>query len=158
MSAGRGIPGWWFDDIVIGRTYEFGAAQVTAEDIALFHERFAPNLPLKAPRPGEEALGPQAAESHVYALWRRMLWEETRDWPVLQRIGQDALRYFKAVRAGEELTVRLTFLATEERNDREGVLIAQHEVLDREGLLVMSVITRTLLAKRPPATNPDPDL
>ena len=55
-------------------------------------------------------------------------------------------------------TVRLTFLATEDRNDREGVLIAQHEVLDRSGLLVMSVITRTLLAKRPPATNPDPDL
>ncbi|MFM1975640.1 MAG: hypothetical protein RL145_486, partial [Pseudomonadota bacterium] len=90
------------------------------------------------------------AESHVYALWRRMLWEETREWPVLQRLGQDALRYYKAVYAGEELSVRLTFLATEDRNDREGVLTASHEVQDQDGLLVMSVMTRTLMAKRPP--------
>jgi acyl dehydratase len=154
--AGAG-PGWWFEDIVIGRSYEFGCARVTSEDIALFHERFAPNLPLKAPRPGDEDLGPRAAESHVYALWRRMLWEETREWPVLQRIGQDALRYYKAVHAGEELTVRLTFLSVEDRGPREGVLMANHEVLDREGLLVMSVMTRTLLAKRPPPLNADPD-
>ncbi|MCA3698099.1 MAG: hypothetical protein INF09_15635, partial [Aquidulcibacter sp.] len=50
----------------------------------------------------------------------------------------------------EELSVRLTFLATEDRNDREGVLTASHEVQDQDGLLVMSVMTRTLMAKRPP--------
>lgn len=142
-------PGWWFEDIIVGRTYDFGAANVTADDIALFHERFAPNLPLKTAEPGRADAGPRAAESHVYALWRRMLWEETREWPVVQRLGQDALRYYKAVYAGEELSVRLTFLAVEDRTDREGVLMASHEVMDREGLLVMSVMTRTLMAKRP---------
>jgi acyl dehydratase len=142
-------PGWWFEDIIVGRTYDFGAANVTADDIALFHERFAPNLPLKTAEPGRSDAGPRAAESHVYALWRRMLWEETREWPVVQRLGQDALRYYKAVYSGEELSVRLTFLAVEDRTDREGVLMASHEVLDREGLLVMSVMTRTLMAKRP---------
>lgn len=142
-------PGWWFEDIIVGRTYDFGAAQVTGEDIALFHERFAPNLPLKTAEAGREDAGPRAAESHVYALWRRMLWDETREWPVLQRLGQDALRYYKAVYAGEELSVRLTFLAVEDRSDVAGVLMANHEVLDREGLLVMSVMTRTLMAKRP---------
>ena len=142
-------PGWWFEDIIVGRTYDFGAALVSAEDITLFHERFAPNLPLKASEQGREGAGPRAAESHIYALWRRMLWEETREWPVLQRLGQDALRYYKAAYAGEELSVRLTFLATEDRNDREGVLTASHEVQDQDGLLVMSVMTRTLMAKRP---------
>jgi acyl dehydratase len=143
-------PGWWFEDIIVGRTYDFGAAKVTAEDITLFHERFAPNLPLK-PREVDadgDDKGPRTAEAHVYALWRRMLWEETRDWPVLQRLGQDALRFYRTVYAGEELTVRLSFLAVEDRSDHEGVLIASHEVLDREGLLVMSVMTRTLMAKR----------
>ncbi len=142
-------PGWWFEDIIIGRTYDFGAAQVTADDITLFHERFAPNLPLKTREAGKEGAGPRAAESHIYALWRRMLWEETRDWPVIQRLGQDALRYYKASYAGEELTVRLSFLATENRNETEGVLTASHEVLDQDGLLVMSVMTRTVMAKRP---------
>jgi acyl dehydratase len=142
-------PGWWFEDIIIGRTYDFGAAKVTAEDIALFHERFAPNLPLKTREAGKEGAGPRAAESHIYALWRRMLWEETRGWPVVQRLGQDALRYYKASYAGEELTVRLSFLATEDRNEAEGVLTASHEVLDQDGLLVMSVMTRTVMAKRP---------
>jgi acyl dehydratase len=78
-----------------------------------------------------------------------MLWEETRNWPVVQRLGQDALRYYKASYAGEELTVRLCFLATEDRSDTEGVLTASHEVLDQDGLLVMSVMTRTVMAKRP---------
>ncbi len=144
-------PGWWFEDIIVGRSYDFGAALVSADDIALFHERFAPNLPLKASEKGREGAGPRAAESHVYALWRRMLWEETREWPVLQRLGQDALRYYKAVYAGEVLSVRLTFLATEDRSDRDGVLTANHEVQDQDGLLVMSVMTRTLMSKRPPS-------
>jgi acyl dehydratase len=142
-------PGWWFEDIIIGRTYDFGTAKVTADDIALFHERFAPNLPLKTHEQGREGAGPRAAESHIYALWRRMLWEETRGWPVVQRLGQDALRYYKASYAGEELTVRLSFLAVEDRNETEGVLTASHEVLDQDGLLVMSVMTRTVMAKRP---------
>ena len=59
------------------------------------------------------------------------------------------MRYYKASYAGEELTVRLSFLATEDRNDTEGVLTASHEVLDQDGLLVMSVMTRTVMAKRP---------
>lgn len=142
-------PGWWFEDIIVGRTYDFGAAKVTADDIALFHERFAPNLPLKPREPGREGAGPRAAESHIYALWRRMLWEETREWPVLQRLGQDALRYYKAVYAGEELTVRLTFMAVEDRSDHDGILTASHDILDQDGLLVMSVMTRTRMAKRP---------
>ncbi|MCU0882915.1 MAG: hypothetical protein MUF14_09640 [Hyphomonadaceae bacterium] len=158
MAEVARTPGWWFDDIIVGRTYEFGAARVTADDIALFHERFAPHLPLKASEPGREGRGPRAAESHIYALWRRMLFDETREWPILQRLGQDALRYYRAVYAGDELTVRLAFLATEDRNDREGVLVASHEVMDVDGLLVMSVMTRTLLAKRPKAINADPGL
>ena len=149
-------PKWWFDDIIVGRSYEFGAARITAEDIDLFHERFAPNLPLKPAQPDRPDAGARAAESHIYALWRRMLFDETREWPVLARLGQDALRYYRTCYAGDELSVKLTLLATENRNDYEGVLIASHEVLDQDGLLVMSVITRTLLAKRPPASRADP--
>jgi acyl dehydratase len=149
MSALPHIPGWWFEDIIIGRTYEFGAALVTADDIALFHERFAPHLPMKPAEPGLENRGPRAAESHVYALWRRMLFDETRQWPIIQRLGQDALRYYKAAYAGDALSVKLTFLSTEDLGSDRGILLANHDVIDAEGLIVMSVMTRTMMAKRP---------
>lgn len=142
-------PNWWFDDIIKGRSYDFGIAEVSAEDIALFHERFAPHLPLKANDKGLEHRGPRAAESHIYALWRRMLFDETRTWPILRRLAQDNLRYYRACYAGDKLHVRLTFNSIENRNDEEGVLVANHEILDNEELLVMSVVTRTLMAKRP---------
>lgn len=140
---------WWFDDIIKGRTYDFGAAEVTAEDIALFHEKFAPHLPLKANEAGLEHKGPRAAESHIYALWRRMLFDETRTWPIIRRLSQDNLHYYRACYAGDRLHVRLTFNSIENRNDEEGVLIASHEILDADDLLVMSVFTKTLMAKRP---------
>ena len=33
-------PNWWFEDIIIGRTYDFGAALVSAKDIKIFHDLF----------------------------------------------------------------------------------------------------------------------
>lgn len=142
-------PNWWFEDIIVGRTYDFGAGEIKAEDISLFHERFAPHLPDKPYEKGLEHKGPRAAESHVYAVWRKMLFDETRTWPVVKRLAQDNLRYYRACYAGDQLHVRLTFLSAEDRCDEEGVLVAQHEILDNDDLLVMSVITRTLLAKCP---------
>jgi acyl dehydratase len=136
-------PHWWFEDIVVGRTWEFGAAKVTAEDVALFHERFAPTMQDKAPEAGREANGPRAAESHVYAI--------------LQRQAQDALRFYKAVYAGDVLSVRMAFAATEDRGPQGGILISEHEVMDQDGLLVMSVIMRSLLAKKPADLPEDPE-
>ena len=142
-------PNWWFDDIIVGRTFEFGAGEITAEDVQLFHDRFAPNLPLKPLDKGIEHLGPRAADSHIYAVFRKMLFDETRSWPILARMSQDNLRFYKACHAGDKLSVMMTFMAVEDRSPSEGVLTANHEVINQEGLLVMSVLTRTLMAKRP---------
>jgi hypothetical protein len=76
MSVKRLAPrgqSWLFDDIPLGYVHVFGAALVTGEDIRLFHDRFAPHLPLRADAPSAET--PPAAQAHVYALWSRMLWE-----------------------------------------------------------------------------------
>jgi hypothetical protein len=141
---------WHFDDIPLGYVHVFGAAPVTAEDLALFLDRFAPHLPL---RPGDGAAGDvgqsaPAAQAHVYALWSRMLWEETRDWPVLARLGQDALRWYKSAHAGDVLSVRLTFQSKQPVAEDRGILIAGHEVLNQSGELVMALMTRTVMARR----------
>jgi hypothetical protein len=84
---------WASDDIPLRYAHVFGSEHVTGEDIALFQDRFAPHLPLQADPAASAALGPAAAQADVYALWSRMLWHETKDWPVLARLGQDALRW-----------------------------------------------------------------
>lgn len=142
-------PNWFFEDIIIGRTYEFGACAISLDDIEVFHRLFAVNMPHKPSETGMEHRGARVAESHIYALWRQMLYDETRSWPILRRLGQDNLRFYRTCYAGDELHVRMCFLATEDRDEKSGVMVASHEVLDKEDLLVMSVLTRTLVAKRP---------
>ena len=146
MTGTRG-QSWYFDDLPVGYIHVFGQAGVSAEDIALFGERFAPHLPLnteaKAP-----VTSPPAAQAHVYALWSRMLWDETKDWPVLARLGQDALRWYKTAHAGDTLSIRLTFMSKQEIGDDRGILIAQHDVLNQHGELVMSLMTRTVVQRQ----------
>lgn len=145
-SAIRG-QSWLFDDVPLGYVHVFGAAPVTADDIALFTQRFAPHLPLKDDG-GEPVASPPAAQAHIYALWSRMLWEETKDWPVLARLGQDALRWYKTAHAGDVLGVRLTFVSKQPVSEERGILIASHEVLNQDGELVMALMTRTVMARR----------
>jgi hypothetical protein len=144
-----GPPGqsWHFDDIPVGYVHVFGAAAVTAEDLALFTARFAPHLPLN-PESKTPPRSPPAPQAHVYALWSRMLWEETRDWPVLARLGQDALRWYKTAHAGDTLSVRLTFMSKQPIGDDRGILITQHDVTNQTGELVMTLMTRTVVARR----------
>lgn len=149
MSVKRTAPrgqSWLFDDIPLGYVHVFGAAPVTGEDIRLFHDRFAPHLPLRADAPA--GASQPAAQAHIYALWSRMLWDETKDWPVLARLGQDALRWFKSAHEGDVLSVRLTFVSKQAVSDDRGILIASHDVLDQSGELVMALMTRTVMARR----------
>ena len=78
-----------------------------------------------------------------------MLWEETRDWPVLARLGQDALRWYKTAHAGDTLVIRLTFVSKQPIGEDRGILIAQHDVLNQAGELVMSLMTRTMVGRKP---------
>jgi hypothetical protein len=147
MKALKG-QSWAFDDIPIGYVHMFGAAAVDAGDLRLFVDRFAPHLPLKGSGGAGQDPSPPAAQAHVYALWSRMLWEETKDWPVLARLGQDALRWYKTAHAGDVLSVRLTFMAKDAVSQDRGILIANHEVLNHNGELVMALMTRTVMGRK----------
>jgi hypothetical protein len=138
---------WCFDDIPLGYTHSFGTAVLREEDIALFKGRFAPHLPMA----GGDAtqLNEPAAQAHVYALWSRMLWQETKDWPVLARLGQDALRWYRTAHAGDELSMRVTFVSKQPLDEGRGIVIASHEVVNQTGELVMALMTRSVLARLP---------
>ncbi len=139
-----------FDDIDVDHVEEFGAFAVDAGDVAVFRERFAPHLPM-TPDDRDGSDREVAAQAHVYAMWSRMLYDFTEEWPILARIGQDQVRWYKAVRAGDVLSVRMTFLAKDKLDDTRGRVVSQHEVVNDRGELVLSLITRTVLAARPKA-------
>jgi acyl dehydratase len=140
---------FWFDDIQIGRVHLFGAATIDLDEILDFHFRFAPHLPQQMASAGlDPAKGPPAAQAHIYAIWSRLLWEECRDWPILTRLGQDALRWYKTAHAGDVLSVRLTFMSRDDLAADRGMIVVQHDVLNQHGELVMSLLTRTVMAKK----------
>lgn len=141
--------GWRFDEIPQDFVHDYGVCRLEAGDIALFHGQFGPYLPMRAQEAGDAKKGPPAAQAHIYALWTRMLWSETRDWPVLRRLGQDALRYYAPVYAGDVLCARMSFVGKDDIGPDRGILIAAHEVMNQDGALIMSVMTRTVLAKAP---------
>jgi acyl dehydratase len=139
--------GMHFDDIHPGQVFSFGGSRLTAEDVEEFLERFAPHLPMhegEFNRVDRRAV----AQGHVYALWSRMLYEFTHDWPILARIGQDQLRWYKTAYVDDVLTVRITFLTAEPLDSARGVVVTQHDVLNQHGELVMSLLTRAVVARR----------
>ncbi len=135
---------WYLDDIPMGYVHVFGAAAIERDDIALFEQRFGPALPMRA---GESSEG-AAPQALVYAIWTRLIWQETQDWPVTARFGQDALRWIAWAHAGDVLSVRMTIKAKQILNDQRGMLFAQHEVMNQHGTLVLSLMTRTELIRR----------
>lgn len=137
----------FFDEIVVGSVMTFGEVRVAEEDVRDFRQRYAPRLAMEK---GDASPQDQraAAQAHVYALWSRMLAEFTADWPVLARIGQDKLRWYKTVYAGDTLNVRITFMTADAIDDDRGVLVTEHEVMNQNGELVMSLLSRAVLARR----------
>jgi acyl dehydratase len=138
---------WYLDDIPLGYTHRCGSYPVTEEDVAVFKERFAPHLPLaqgEGAAPGEDRF---AAQAHVYAVWSRLLWDETKDWPVLARLGQDALRWYRPAEPGDVLQLKVTFVGKQPVNEARGILIASHELVNQNGELVMALMTRTVMAR-----------
>jgi len=155
--ASKGVMGLFFDDIVDGDVFSFGAAELSADDVAEFRRRFAPPLPKQTndtPGASDEANGASAAQAHVYALWSRMLYEFTFDWPIVARIAQDQLRWYKTARVGDTLSVRITFLTKDPVDATKGVVVTQHDVLNQHGELVMALLTRTAVERRQPVDEP----
>ncbi len=138
--------GQYYEEVIVGDVLSFGAEPLRRVDVDEFRNRYAPYLPAtgdESPRKGEMA----AAQAHIYALWSRMLFEFTEDWPIIARIGQDQLRWYKTAYSGDVLSVRMTILAKERAHPQGGVIVTQHEVLNHDGELVMSLLSRAVLAR-----------
>ena len=127
-----------FEDIQVGQVIPMGACAVDGEALTAFIEQFAPH------RPAAEG----APEAMVYALWRRLADEAERNMAVSKGLAVDALRFSRNPPPGELLRGRMTVMGKDPVGDGRGVVISQHDLLDEDGRLVFSCLTRTLLMRR----------
>ena len=127
-----------FEDIEIGSVVSLGATALDAAAIAAFAQAFDP-----AWDPAEGA-----PDAMVYAIWSKLDRAATADWPQTKRLGVDALRWMRNPPPGELLRARMTVMAKDPVGDSKGIVIAQHDLLDEDGRLVFSCLTRSLFACR----------
>ena len=127
-----------FDDIEIGQVVSLGEARVDPRALEAFIEAFAPGWPVERGAP----------DAMVYAIWTRLDSASAVGWPQTKRLGVDALRWARNPPAGELLRGRMTVMGLDPVGAAKGIVIAQHDLLDEEGRLVFSCLTRTLFACR----------
>jgi acyl dehydratase len=84
-----------------------------------------------------------APDSMTFALWSRLA-AASFDGEDVKRLGVDALRWLRNPPAGAELRGRMTVMAKDPVGETKGIVIAQYDLLDQEGRLVFSCLTRSL--------------
>ena len=126
-----------FEDLGVGEVVPLGACAVDEGAMATFVERFAPGWDVSYGAP----------DAMVYALWCRLDAASALEWPQTKRLGVDALRWARNPPAGEVLRGRMTVMGKDPVGEGKGIVIAQHDLLDEEGRLVFSCLTRSVFAR-----------
>jgi acyl dehydratase len=145
----------FFEDYAEGHVATFGARTVTAEEIIAFARDYDPQAfhlseegGLTTPYGGLIASG-----WHTASLTMRMLADHAVSRHGLGSPGLDELRWFKPVRPGDTLSVRVTVLETRpsaSKPDR-GIVRQRTEALNQAGEVVMLWVG-TIFVRRRPAT------
>ena len=127
-----------FEDIEPGAVVTLGEIGVEAEQIESFSAAFCPGW----------SAADGAPDALVFALWSSLDQAAAVDWPQLKRLGVDALRWARNPAAGSRLRGRMTIMAKDPVGEAKGIVFASHDLLDQDGRLVFSCLTRTLFATR----------
>ena len=127
-----------FEDLAVGEVVPLGACMVDEAAMEVFVERFAPGWDVSYGAP----------DAMVYALWSRLFADKVSGWAQSKVLAVDGLRYMRNPPAGELMRGRMTVMGKDPVGDENGIVIAQHDLLDEAGRLIFSCLTRALLARR----------
>jgi acyl dehydratase len=144
----------YFEDFQAGDVSEFGPVSVTAEDIVEFAQRYDPQpFHLDAEAGAATPYGGLIASGwHTIALYMGMFVRGVLlDSASLGSPGVEELRWLAPVRPGDELRGRST--VTEARasstNPRRGTVFTTNEMLNQDGVVVMTMKARGFFERRP---------
>jgi acyl dehydratase len=156
----------YFEDLVIGQTFELGSHTFGREEIIDFARKFDPQRFHLSEEGGRDSLfgGLCASGWHTSAVWlRHMLDHRAR---IADRMtfrgelpakwgpspGFDNIRWLKPVLVGD--TIRYTTQLTEKVDSKSrpavGLVLAQNQGFNQNGDLVFAVVSKMFVERRQP--------
>lgn len=144
----------YFEDFEIGATQEYGAYEVTAEEIVEFASRYDPQ-PFHLSEEAGKAMhfgGLCASGWHTCAMAMRMTVDNMQEGTgSLGSPGIDELRWTKPVFPGDVLRVKNTITGKRESRSRPdmGSIFMENEVLNQRDEVVMRFKPIVLYKRRP---------
>ena len=140
-----------FEDFPPGEVVEYGGIEVTAAEIIKFAHEFDPQ-PFHTDEEAAQGVtgGLIASGWHTSALLLRMNCDAflTRA-AVIDDPGIEEIRWERPTRPGDRLHVRRRTIATRVRDERTGEVEFLYEVVNQDGLVVMSQRSLLVLERRP---------
>ena len=148
------MPDHTFEDFEPGQVYELGSTTVSEADIVAFAREFDPQPFHVDPEAARESVfgGLIASGWHTGAMWMRLYVDSMLGGPAsMGSPGIEELRWLAPVRPGDTLHGRLTVLEatpSERRPDR-GTVRIRGEMVNQDGVTVLSMVSRGHFGRRP---------
>ena len=147
------MAGAYFEDFEPGQDRALGRVEVTEAEIVDFARRFDPQPFHVDPEAAKESVfgGLIASGWHTGAMWMRLYVDSLLGGPAsMGSPGIEELRWLAPVRPGDTLSGRLTVLETtpSERRPERGTVRIRGEMVNQDGVVVMSMISRGHFGRR----------
>ena len=145
----------YFEDFERGRAFELGSHTITEEEIVAFARAWDPqpfHVDPEAARTSPFG-GLIASGWHTGSLWMRLYVDSIlASAAAMGSPGIEELRWLAPVRPGDTLSGRLTVLDATPSEDHpsRGTIRCRCEMIDQEGVTVMSMVARGHFARRNP--------
>ena len=148
------MPAQYFEDFRPGQTVELGSRTVTEEEIVAFARQWDPQpFHTDAEAARDSVFGGLIASGwHTGAMWMRLYVDSLLGGSASQgSTGVEELRWLAPVRPGDTLTGRLEVLeaAPSERRPDRGTVRIRAEMVNQDGVTVMSMTSRGHFGRRP---------
>ena len=149
------MPEHTFEDFEPGQVYELGSKVVSEDEIVAFARQFDPQpFHLDTEAAKDSVFGGLIASGwHTGAMWMRLYVDSLLGGASGQgSSGIEELRWLAPVRPGDTLSGRLIVLeatSSDSQPDR-GTIRIRGEMVNQDGVTVMSMISRGRFARRSP--------
>jgi acyl dehydratase len=149
------MPEQTFEDFEPGQVYELGSKVVSEDEIVAFARQFDPQpFHLDTEAAKDSVFGGLIASGwHTGAMWMRLYVDSLLGGASGQgSSGIEELRWLAPVRPGDTLSGRLIVLeaTSSERHPGRGTIRIRGEMVNQDGVTVMSMISRGRFVRRSP--------
>jgi acyl dehydratase len=149
------MPEHTFEDFEPGQVYELGSKVVAEDEIVAFARQFDPQPFHLDPEAAKDSVfgGLIASGWHTGAMWMRLYVDSLLGGASGQgSSGIEELRWLAPVRPGDTLSGRLIVLevTSSESHPKRGTIRIRGEMVNQDGVTVMSMVSRGRFARRGP--------